>query len=174
MCVLYVVAVALVAPLHAQPPVRSSASAPSAQRTIAPTAAPRPRKAISSSPHSKRSFVAVAQADLLDSRRRLLRLRRLHQRPRADAPHPDVRRLQHRAHHRRRPSRADGRVRLLRHRRLRLALRPLQCAHAALLVLRPARPLASLPALLRLRAYGRSPSSRCSTASTGSPPCRRP
>ena len=50
----------------------------------------------------------------------------------------------------------------------------LQLAEAAVLVLRPARPVADRPAVHRLRRRSACRCSRCSTASTGSPPCRRP
>ena len=110
---------------------------------------------------------------VLDSVRHLLHLRRQHQRPGAGAPDPDVPRFRHPAGSGRRPARRHGHLRFRRHHRLGLAVRPLRQSLAAVLVLRPARAVAAVPAVHRLLLLRPCRCSRCSTASTGSPRCRR-
>ena len=104
----------------------------------------------------------------------LLRLRRDDRRPDRRALHPRRARPRDARDDRRRDARGDGHPRHRGHDRLRLADRPHGPAHAAVLVLRAARPLAraALQRARRPRAT-RSSCSWPSTGSTGSPPSRR-
>ena len=82
--------------------------------------------------------------------RHFLRLRLHHQRPRRRPSDRVLRRHGHPGSAGGRPARADGRVRPDRHHAVRLADRPLRPAQAARRLLRRARPVADLPAALRL------------------------
>ena len=77
----------------------------------------------------------------------LLHLRRQHQRPDPGASDSDVPRFRHSAGSGREPARRHGRVRFRRHHRLRLAVGPLRQSVSAVLVLRPARIVAAVPAV---------------------------
>ena len=79
----------------------------------------------------------------------LLHLRRHHQRPGPGASDSDVPRFRHSAGAGREPARRDGHLRFRRHHRLGLAVGPLRQSLAAVLVLRPARPVAAVPAVHR-------------------------
>ena len=115
-----------------------------------------------------------ARADVLGAVRHLLHLRLQHQRPDPDALHrASARDYRLAAVDRRRRAGDDGRVRFRRHHRLGLAVRPLRQSLAAVLVLRAARAVAALPAVHRPSRSTGCRCSPCSTASTGSPPCRR-
>ena len=74
---------------------------------------------------------------------------------------------------RRRPARRHGHLRFRRHHRVGLAVGPLRQSLAAVLVLRPARAVAAVPAVHRLLVLRHCRCSRCSMASTGSRRCRR-
>ena len=73
-----------------------------------------------------------------------------HQRPDPGAPDSDVPRFRHSAGAGRGPARGDGHLRFRRHHRLGLAVGPLRQSLAAVLVLRPARAVAAVPAVHRL------------------------
>ena len=90
-----------------------------------------------------------ARADLLGAVRHVLRLRLQHQRPDPDPFRHAVPRLRARRHDGGERAGDDGLFRFLRHHRLGLAVRPLRSALAAVLVLRPARPVAALSAVHR-------------------------
>ena len=92
---------------------------------------------------------AAEIAGVLDPVRHLLHLRRQHQRPDPGAPDPDVPRFRHSAGAGRKPARRHGHLRFLRHHRLGLAVGPLRQPLAVVLVLRPARAVAAVPAVHR-------------------------
>ncbi len=92
---------------------------------------------------------ASKTARVLGAVRDLLHLRRQHQRPGPGASDPDVPRFRHSAGAGREPARRDGHLRFLRHHRLGLAVGPLRQPLSAVLVLRPARAVAGVPAVHR-------------------------
>ena len=89
-----------------------------------------------------------ARQGLLAARRHLFRLRRLDQRPDRHPSHSGLHRPRLLRSHRRGAARHHGRVQFHRHHQLRLARRQVRQPLAAVHLLRPARAVAVLPAVL--------------------------
>ena len=96
----------------------------------------------------RRAPLRPGQARLLPARRHVLRLRRLDQRADRHASGAGLHRQRHSGDHGGEPARLDGDLQLHRRHRLRLPVRPRRLPHPALRLLRAARAVAAVPAVL--------------------------